>query len=122
MKTKQNKETNQGSSSIPSSAKTAEPSAAPALDSQKPTTPPAWQGVFFQGPHSTPDPRSGDEIPTWTVFVGDEDGAPTGKVYTVFTFSRAQSLAQAMSHDRRLELIAEAQPAATTAPALAAAA
>jgi hypothetical protein len=67
--------------------------------------------VFFRGPEPDTDRQTGDEIPTWCVFVGNKDGEPRGTVYTVYTFSRAQALAQAMSKDRRLELISEAQPA-----------
>ncbi len=50
--------------------------------------------------------------------MGDEEGVPAGQVYTVFTFSRTQSLAQAMSHDHRPELMAETQPAGPKAEAI----
>ena len=51
---------------------------------------------------------NGDEIPTWLVYVGDEEAEPTGTVYTCFTFSFALDLAQRMARDRRLQLIHEA--------------
>ncbi len=71
---------------------------------------PAWNGVFFDGPEAEQD-REGEEIPVWHVYVGTEDAEPVSTVYRVFSFTKAQSLAQAMSKDRRLELVAEAQPA-----------
>ena len=79
---------------------------------QTPTSQPSeWRGVFFQGPEPMQDRQTGDEIPSWAVFVGNHDADPRGKVYTVYSFTRAQALAQAMAKDRNLELIAEAQPA-----------
>ncbi len=75
------------------------------------TTPQApWTGVFFDGPEAEQD-REGEEIPVWHVYVGTEEAEPVSTVYRVFSFTKAQSLAQAMSKDRRLELVAEAQPA-----------
>ena len=107
MKTKQNKTKKEGLPSRPDEQR----SAAPALDNQKATPSEHWRGIFFQGPEPAQDRQTGDEIPTWTVFVGNHDADPRGKVYTVYSFSRAQSLAQAMATDRNLQLIAEAQPA-----------
>jgi hypothetical protein len=72
-------------------------------------TPPPT-AVFFDGPEPEQD-RKGEEIPVWHVYVGTEHAEPVSTVYRVFSFTKAQSLAQAMSQDRRLELIAEAQPA-----------
>ncbi len=71
---------------------------------------PPWVGVFFDGPEPEQD-REGEEIPVWHVYVGTEQAEPVSTVYRVFSFTKAQSLAQAMSQDRRLELVAEAQPA-----------
>jgi hypothetical protein len=70
----------------------------------------AWQGVFFDGPEPDQD-RDGEEIPVWHVYVGSENAEPTGTVYRLFSFTKAQALAQAMSKDRRLELVAEATTA-----------
>ena len=71
-----------------------------------------WRGVFFTGPEPEKDPRGEkDEIPTWHVFVGDQEANPISKVYRVLSFIKADTLAVAMSKDRRLELVAEAQPA-----------
>ena len=71
-----------------------------------------WRGVFFTGPEPEQDRRGEkDEIPVWHVFVGDQDANPVSKVYRVLSFLKADTLAVAMSKDRRLELIAEAQPA-----------
>ena len=71
---------------------------------------PAWTGVFFDGPEPEQD-REGEEIPVWHVYVGTEEAEPVSRVYRVFSFTKAQSLAQSMSQDRRLELVADAQPA-----------
>jgi hypothetical protein len=71
---------------------------------------PAWRGVFFDGPQPDRN-REGDEIPVWSVFVGDDEGIPVGRVYHVYSFTKAQALAQAMAKDRNLELITEAMPA-----------
>ena len=72
----------------------------------------AWRGIFFTGPEPEKDPRGEqDEIPIWHVFVGDENANPLSRVYRVFSFTKADTLAVAMSKDRRLELVAEAQPA-----------
>ena len=66
-----------------------------------------WRGVFFDGPQPQQN-ADGDEIPTWCVYVGDEEAEPTGTVYTCFTFSFALDLANRMARDRRLELIQDA--------------
>ena len=72
----------------------------------------AWRGVFFTGPEPEKDPRGEkDEIPIWHVFVGDQEANPLSRVYRVFSFAKADGLALAMSRDRRLELVTEAQPA-----------
>ncbi|MEI7732828.1 MAG: hypothetical protein WCO56_24870 [Verrucomicrobiota bacterium] len=73
-------------------------------------TAPAWRGVFFDGPEPEQD-REGEEIPVWHVYVGDTEAEPVGRVYRVFSFAKAESLAQAISHDRRLELVSDAMPA-----------
>lgn len=93
------------------------------LPAQIPAPAQPWRGVFFRGPEPVQDNRQeGNELPTWLVFVGNEDAEPRSKVYRVFSYTRAHSLAQSMATDRRLELIDEAQPAGPTAPAPAAAA
>jgi hypothetical protein len=66
-----------------------------------------WRGVFFDGPEPEQD-HEGEEIPVWLVYVGDEEAEPTGTVYHVYNFRRAQALAERMAGDRRLELINEA--------------
>ena len=71
-----------------------------------------WRGVFFTGPEPEKDPRGEkDEIPIWHVFVGDQEANPVSKVYRVLSFTKADTLAAAMSKDRRLELVAEATAA-----------
>jgi hypothetical protein len=75
-----------------------------------PTTeqpPRPWRGVFFDGPEADQD-AEGEEIPVYAVYVGNEDGEPTGKVYRVHSFKSALALARLMSTDRRLELVQDA--------------
>ena len=69
-----------------------------------------WLGVFFDGPQPDQD-HEGEEIPVWIVYVGTEEADPVGTVYHVYSFARAQGLAQRIAQDRRLELIHEATPA-----------
>jgi hypothetical protein len=69
-----------------------------------------WRGVFFDGPQSDRN-RDGDEIPSWCVYVGDEEAAPVGKVYWFHDYPSADALARRMARDRRLEFIHEASPA-----------
>ena len=74
-----------------------------------------WRGVFFDGPQSDQN-HDGDEggpcgeHPAWLVYVGDEEAEPTGTVYKFHNFKAAEQLAKQMSHDRRLDLIHEANP------------
>ena len=123
MKTKTNTKRNQGfknrsdiieqrSEAQAQATAAAAETATPALDNQKAQLTDHWRGVFFHGPEPAQDRQTGDEIPSWSVYVGNADADPRGKVYTVYSFSRAQALAEAMSKDRNLKLIAEAQPAA----------
>ena len=70
----------------------------------------AWRGVYFDGPQSDQNHDS-DEIPVWLVYVGDEQAEPTDTVYKCHNFTSAQALAERMAHDRRLDLIHEANPA-----------
>ena len=69
-----------------------------------------WRGVFLDGPQPERD-HEGEEIPVWVVYVGDEEAEPTGTIYHVYNFTRAQALAHRMAGDRRLELINEATTA-----------
>src|SRR5688572_22457729 len=66
----------------------------------------AWRGLYFDGSQSDQN-HEGDEIPVWTVYVGDEQAEPTGTVYKFHSFNPAEELAKRMSQDRRLELIHE---------------
>ena len=69
-----------------------------------------WRGVYLDGPQPDQD-HEGEEIPVWIVYVGDEEAEPTGTVYHVYDFARAQALAERIAQDRRLELIHEAAAA-----------
>jgi hypothetical protein len=79
---------------------------------QNPPATEPQRAIFFDGPFSKQDPKGErDEQPYWTVYVGFDFCNPVRTVYQVGSFKRAESLAQAMSHDRKLELVAEAMPA-----------
>ena len=69
-----------------------------------------WRGVFFDGPQSDRD-GEGDEIPSWCVYVGNEEAEPVGKVYRFHDYASADTLARRMAKDRGLEFIHEASPA-----------
>jgi len=66
--------------------------------------------VLVDGPYPTVD-REGEEIPEWTVCLGDEEGEVIGKVYRCLDLGTAKELGRKMSRDRRLELVDEATPA-----------
>ena len=68
-----------------------------------------WRGIFLDGPQSDVDDE-GEEIPVWTVFVGNDNGDPVGTVYRLHHFKSAELLANRMAEDRNLELIHEAMP------------
>jgi len=69
-----------------------------------------YRAVYFDGPQPDRD-RDGEEVPAWTVYVGDADAEPTGQIYTLHHFKSAELLAHQMASDRRLDLIHEASPA-----------
>jgi hypothetical protein len=75
----------------------------------QPSAAPDWRGVYFDGPYADQD-RDGDEIPVWSVFVGDEHGDPVGSVYGCHSYKTAAELARKMAKDRGLELVDEASP------------
>ncbi len=86
------------------------PDPQPSTLNPQPSDPGPWRGVFFDGPEPQQN-ADGDEIPTWCVYVGDEEAEPAGTVYTCFSFGFAQDLANRMARDRRLELIQDATTA-----------
>jgi hypothetical protein len=117
MKTNKNNKSNKGlvirpvsagTATATATAATAEPAPVPSAATS--TTPRPWRGVFFHGPEPKRN-KDGDEIPYWSVYVGDADAEPVGKTYTVGTFDGAARLANLMSKDRSLELINEAEAA-----------
>jgi hypothetical protein len=84
--------------------------AVPITTCPRPTRPQA--GAEYSSTVPQPDQdREGEEIPIWVVYVGDEDAAPVGTVYTCHNFKSAETLAQRMARDRQLELIHEATTA-----------
>lgn len=66
--------------------------------------------IYAAGPDSATD-RYGDEYPVWSVFAGDDDGEPTGKIYTTFSIGAAEDLARKMGRDRNLPVEMELSPA-----------
>ena len=69
-----------------------------------------YRAVYFDGPQSDRD-HDGEEIPAWTVYVGDRDAEPTGQIYKLHHFKSAELLTYRMAEDRRLDLIHDASPA-----------
>ena len=69
-----------------------------------------FRAIYFDGPQSDRD-QEGEEIPAWTVYVGDADAEPVGQIYTLHHFKSAEFLAYRMAEDRRLDLIHDATPA-----------
>ena len=66
--------------------------------------------VVCDGPYADVD-RFGDEFPYWVVCTADDDGEPTGKLYTCYNLETAKDLARKMAKDRRLDLVMEASAA-----------
>lgn len=66
--------------------------------------------IHAYGPEPTRN-KDGDEIPEWTVYVGDHDAQPKFKIYRLLDLARARALARRMSEDRGLEIIDELYPA-----------
>lgn len=64
--------------------------------------------VYCEGPIAEQN-RKGEEIPVWQTFAGNEKRQPRGTVYKCLTHKTATGLAAAMAHDRKLELVDEAQ-------------
>lgn len=75
-----------------------------------PTTTRPWRGIFVDGPQPDVD-QEGEEVPVWTVHVGDEDAEPIGKVYFCSSHGSARALAARMAKDRRLEIVDESMAA-----------
>ena len=65
-----------------------------------------WRGIFLRGPQMIKT-NTGKEVTMWSVYQGDDQGNPAGRVYEIKDYTRAEKLAQVMSHDRELELINE---------------
>ena len=65
-----------------------------------------WRGIFLRGPEYVKT-NAGKEVAMWSVYQGDDKGNPAGRVYEIKDYTRAEKLAQVMSHDRELELINE---------------
>ena len=68
--------------------------------------------VHCVGP-SVEQNRKGEEIPIWRTFLGDSVGDAVGRIYVCLSHETATGLANAMSHDRKLPLVNQAQPAAS---------
>lgn len=67
--------------------------------------------VLFDGPYPTQG-RGGDEVPEWTVCLGDEDGEPIENTTVRYSsYSAALSVAQSIARASALELVCEGHPA-----------
>jgi len=80
-------------------------------DTQTTTTEKSWRGIFFRGPRTVKTYDNKQAI-NWSVYQGDNQGRPRGRVYESTDFDRAGKLAESMAADRGIELINEAAPLA----------
>ncbi len=69
-----------------------------------------WRGVFFDGPQSDQNP-DGDEIPVWTVYIGDEEANPISNLRTFHNYDIASEQAEHLARRWNLELVQDAMPA-----------
>jgi hypothetical protein len=72
-------------------------------------TPPPWRAVFLYGPQL--DATQGDELPTWTAYLGNAEGAPVGRVHASTSFAYAACLARSLAREHNVELIDHSEPA-----------
>jgi hypothetical protein len=68
------------------------------------------RAVYFDGPWAEQN-HEGEEIPTWLVYIGDEEAEPVSHLITFHSYQIAYDYAQHLAGERRLELIHEASPA-----------
>lgn len=67
----------------------------------------SYRAVYFDGPEPDTD-QDGEEIPAWTVYIGDADADPVAQIHKLHHFKSAELLAFQMATDHRLDLIHDA--------------
>ena len=72
------------------------------MSAQKPSA------VYFDGPQSDCDDE-GEECPCWTVFAGDDDAEPVGKISFFRDFMQAAEYAHSLASRLHVALCNEAQ-------------
>lgn len=70
------------------------------------------KAIFLDGPTSDQDPITGEEVPAWTVYIGDQDADPIDnrQVHIFHDYHAARSKARELAGKLRLRLVNEATP------------
>ena len=69
-----------------------------------------YRAVYFDGPQSDRD-AEGEEIPSWVVYIGDDEAEPVSHLQHFRSYEIAEQVARHLASDRRLDLIHDASPA-----------
>jgi hypothetical protein len=69
-----------------------------------------YRAVYFDGPQSDRD-AEGEEVPSWVVFIGDDEAEPVSHLQHFRSYEIAEQVARHLASDRRLDLIHDASPA-----------
>jgi hypothetical protein len=69
-----------------------------------------FRAVYFDGPSADQD-HEGEEIPVWTVYVGDDEAEPVSHLQHFRSFQIAEDVAKHLAATRHIDLIHEASPA-----------
>ncbi len=69
-----------------------------------------YRAVYFDGPQSDRN-REGDEVPSWVVYIGDEDAEPVSHLQHFRSYQIAEQVARQLASTRRLDFVHDASPA-----------
>ena len=69
-----------------------------------------YRAVFFDGPQPDRD-QDGEEIPSWVVYIGDDEAEPVSHLQHFRSFQIAEDAARHLASTKHLDLIHEASPA-----------
>jgi hypothetical protein len=69
-----------------------------------------YRAVYFDGPSSARD-AEGEEVPSWVVYIGDDEAEPVSHLIHFRSYEIAEGVARHLASTRRLDLIHEASPA-----------
>ena len=70
----------------------------------------SYRAVYFDGPQSDRD-HEGEEVPSWVVYIGDDDAEPVSHLQHFRSYEIAEQVARHLASTRRLDLIHEATTA-----------